>query len=137
MTHFFQKALRVAQYSIFLLCADPALAQEFVVAPFNFNIQNGSYTPASTSAEALATTKQEIVPQKFMQKPDPNMSFLFPQPGGILLFKSKHLKNPADVAGKLTAPSLAIVDTIFHNQVYIQKAGGTEKYSFDMCYSKG
>lgn len=52
-----------------------------------------------------------------------------------MLFKSKHLKDPANVAGKLVAPSLAIVDTIFHNQVYNQKAAGTEKYSFDMCYS--
>lgn len=111
------------------------MAQAFVVAPFNFNVQNGSYTPASTNAEALAATQQEIVPQKFMQKPDPNMALIFPQPGGILLFKSKHLKDPANVAHKLVAPSLVIVDTIFHNQVYNQKAGGTEKYSFDICYS--
>lgn len=111
------------------------MAQEFVVAPFNFNIQNGSYTPASTNAQALAATAQEIAPQTFMQKPDPNMSLLFPQAGGILLFKSKDLKDPLNVAGKLVAPSLAIVDTIFHNQVYNQKTAGTEKYSFDMCYS--
>jgi|GEM_PF-2818097 len=135
MTHFLTNALRAAQLSLVLLCAGPALAQEFVVAPFNFNIQNGSYTPASTNAQALAATTHEIAPQTFLQKPDPNMSLLFPQPGGILLFKSKNLKDPANVAGKLVAPSLAIVDTIFHNQVYNQKVAGTEKYSFDMCYS--
>lgn len=135
MTHSLTNALRAAQLSLVLLCAGPALAQEFVVAPFNFNVQNGSYTPASTNAQALAATTREIAPQTFLQKPDPNMSLLFPQPGGVLLFRSKNLKDPANVAGKLIAPSLAIVDTIFHNQVYHQKSGGADKYSFDMCYS--
>ncbi len=135
MTNSLTNALRAAQLSLVLLCAGPALAQEFVVAPFNFNVQNGSYTPAGTNAQTLAATTREIAPQTFLQKPDPNMSLLFPQPGGILLFKSKNLKDPANVAGKLVAPSLATVDTIFHNQVYHQKSGGTNKYSFDMCYA--
>ncbi|WP_342087329.1 hypothetical protein [Dyadobacter sp. OTU695] len=111
------------------------LAQEFVVAPFNFNIQNGSYTPASTNAKALAEVKTEIPPQTFMQKPDPNLSLLYPQPGGILLFKSKNLKDLTNVAGKLSGPSMAVVDTIFYNQVYVQKSANGEDYSFDMVYS--
>lgn len=111
------------------------LAQEFVVAPFNFNIQNGFYTPASTNAKALAEVKTEIPPQTFMQKPDPNFSFVFPGKEGILLFKSKNLKDLSNVAGKLTSPSMAVVDTIFHNQVYVQKGANGEDYSFDMCYS--
>lgn len=115
--------------------AHQALAQEFVVAPFNFNIQNGSYTPASTNAKALAEVKTEIPPQTFMQRPDPNLSLLYPQSGGILLFKSKNLKDLTNVAGRLTNPSMAVVDTIFHNQVYRQKVDGVEKYSFDMCYA--
>lgn len=135
MIRFLAKALRGAQFSLVLLCAGPALAQEFVVAPFNFNVQNGSYTRASTHAKVLAGTTREIAPQTFLQKPDPKMSLLFPQPGGILLFKSKNLKDSTNVAGKLVAPSLAIVDTIFHNQVYHQKSGGADKYSFDMCYA--
>ncbi|PSL23160.1 hypothetical protein [Dyadobacter jiangsuensis] len=140
MMHFRKAALRVAQFTfgftlIFIACAGNALAQAFVVAPFNFNIQNGSYTLASTDAEALARTRQEIVSQTFMPKPDPGLSMLFPQPGGILLFKSKELKAPANVAGKLINPSLVVIDTIFHNQVYRQKANGVDQYSFDMCYS--
>lgn len=39
------------------------------------------------------------------------------------------------MAGKLTSPSLAAVDTVFYNQVYLQKTGGADKYSFDICYS--
>ena len=140
MTYFRKAALRVAQFTfgficILAVCTGDVLAQEFVVAPFNFRVENGSYTPASTNAEALARTNQEIAPQKFMQKPDPNLSMLFPQPGGILLFKSKNMKEMANVAGKLAAPSLVIVDTIFHNQGFMPKAGGNEQYSFDMCYS--
>ena len=115
--------------------AHEALAQEFVVAPFNFNIQNGSYTLASINAKALAEVKTEIPPQTFMQKPDPNLSLLYPQSGGILLFKSKNLKDLTNVAGKLTGPSMAVVDTIFYNQVYVQKSVNGEDYSFDMCYS--
>lgn len=123
--------------SILIVCnsGNGALAQEFVVAPFNFNIQNGSYTLASTNAKALAEVKTEIPPQTFMQKPDPNFSFIFPGKEGILLFNSKNLKDLTNVAGKLTSPSMAIVDTIFHNQVYRQKVDGVEKYSFDMCYA--
>ena len=140
MMYFRKAALRVAQFTfgftlVFIACAGDVLAQEFVVAPFNFNIQNGSYTPASTDAGALARTTQEIAPQTFMPKPDPRLSMLFPQPGGILLFKSKEMKEPANVAGKLTSPSLAVVDTIFHNQVYRRKVNGVDQYSFDMCYS--
>jgi len=140
MTHFRKAALRMAQFtygviSTVIACAGDLLAQEFVVAPFNFNVQNGFYTLASTDAEALARTKHEIVPQTFMQKPDPNMSMLFPQPGGMLLFKSKNLKDRANVAGKLIGPSLAVIDTMFHNQVYLQKTGDAEQYSFDVCYS--
>ncbi|MGN7884930.1 hypothetical protein [Dyadobacter sp. 22481] len=140
MTHFRKAALRMAQFtfgfvSIFIVSVYDAFAQEFVVAPFNFRIESGFYTPASTDAEALERTKPEIWPQTFMQKTDQNLAMLFPPPGGILLFKSKHLKDPANVAVKLVAPSLVIVDTIFHNQVYIQKVSGNEKYSFDMCYS--
>lgn len=115
--------------------AHEALAQEFVVAPFNFNIQKGFYTLASTNAKALAEVKTEIPPQTFMQKPDPNFSFIFPGKEGILLFKSKNLKDLTNVAGRLTSPSMAVVDTIFHNQVYRQKVDGVEKYSFDMCYA--
>lgn len=140
MMHFRKAALRVAQFTfgftlIFIVCAGNALAQEFVVAPFNFNIQNGSYTPACTDAKALARTTQEVAPQTFMPKPDPGLSMLFPQSGGILLFKSKEMKDAANVAGKLTGPSLAVIDTIFYNQVYRQKTNGVEQYSFDMCYS--
>jgi hypothetical protein len=115
--------------------AGEAQAQEFVVAPFNFNIQNGAYMPASTNAKALAEVKTEIPPQTFMQKPDPNLFLLYPQSGGILLFKSKNLKDLTNIAGKLTSPSMAVVDTIFHNQVYVQKGANGEDYSFDMCYS--
>lgn len=140
MMYFRKATLRVAQFilsSILILttCAGDALAQEFVVAPFNFNIQIGSYAPASTNAAALARTKQEIAPQMFMPKPDPNLSMLFPQPGGILLFKSQDMKGPANVVGKLISPSLVVIDTIFHNQVYRQKVNGVDQYSFDMCYS--
>lgn len=115
--------------------AHEALAQEFVVAPFNFNIQNGFYMPASTNAKALAEVKTEIPPQTFMQKPDPHFSFIFPGKEGILLFKSKNLKDLANVVGKLTSPSMAVVDTIFYNQVYVQKSANGEDYSFDMVYS--
>ncbi|MGG7664746.1 hypothetical protein [Dyadobacter sp. BHUBP1] len=140
MMYFGKVALRVAQFilsSILILatCAGDVLAQEFVVAPFNFNIQIGSYVPASTNVKALARTKQEIAPQTFMPKADPNLSMLFPQPGGILLFKSKDMKDAANVAGKLISPSLAVIDTIFHNQVYRHKVNGVDQYSFDMCYS--
>ena len=112
-----------------------AQAQEFVVAPFNFNIQNGAYTPASTNAKALAEVKTEIPPQTFIQKPNPNLFLLYPQSRGILLFKSKDLKDLTNLAGKLTSPSMAIVDTIFYNQVYVQKVANVDDYSFDICYS--
>ncbi|WP_353719356.1 hypothetical protein [Dyadobacter sp. 676] len=112
-----------------------ALAQAFVVSPFNFNIQRGSYMPASTNAQALARTKREITPQIFAQKPDASLSLLFPGAGGILLFNSKNVKDLTNVAGKLTSPSLVVVDTIYHNQVYRQKAGAADKYTFDMCYA--
>lgn len=112
-----------------------AQAQEFVVAPFNFKIENGFYTPASTNAKVLADTKLEIAPQTFMQKPDPNLSLLYPQPGGILLFKSMKKTDAAHIVGKLVSPSLAIVDTIFHNQVYSQKVGGQDSFTFDLWYS--
>ncbi|MET7258173.1 hypothetical protein [Dyadobacter fermentans] len=140
MMYFRKAALRVAQFIlssilILVMCVGDVLAQEFVVAPFNFNIQNGSYASASTNAEALAHTKQEIAPQTFMSKPEPNLSMLFPQPGGILLFKSQNMKDPANVVGKLISPSLVVIDTIFHNQVYRQKVNGVDQYSFDMCYS--
>jgi len=115
--------------------ANVALGQEFVVAPFNFNVQSGFYTPASTNAEALAGAKQVITPQTFMQKPEPNLFLLFPQSTGVLLFKSKNMRDLSNVAGKLVAPSLAIVDTIFYNQVYNQKVDNVEKYTFDICYS--
>ncbi|WP_229212746.1 hypothetical protein [Dyadobacter soli] len=112
-----------------------ASAQKFVVAPFNFNIQSGSYTPASTDVKALAEVKTEIPAQTFAAKPDPDLSLIYPQPGGILLFKSMKRANPANVAGKLVAPSLAIVDTIFHNQVYNQQVNGQDSFTFDLWYS--
>ncbi|GGM94192.1 hypothetical protein GCM10010967_29240 [Dyadobacter beijingensis] len=115
--------------------ANPALAQQFVVAPFNFNVENGLYTPASTNAQVLAGTEQEIAPQTAMPKPDPTLAMLFPQPGGILLFKSKDIKEANNVVGKLMKPSLVVIDTIFHNQVYLQKNADGGQYSFDMCYS--
>lgn len=108
------------------------LGQQFVVAPFNFNVQSGVYKPASTEAAALAKTAAEIAPQTFLPKPHPAMALLFPQPGGILLFTSEKL---SDVAGKLLSPSLASVDTIFHNQVYLQKSGDSDRYSFDLRYA--
>ncbi|WP_291041289.1 hypothetical protein [Dyadobacter sp. 50-39] len=110
-------------------------AQKFVVAPFNFNIQNGSYTPASTDAKALAAVKTEIPAQTFMDKPDPDLSLIYPRPGGILLFKSMKKTDEAHIAGKLVNPSLAIVDTIFHNQVYNQKVNGQDNFTFDLWYS--
>lgn len=112
-----------------------ASAQQFVVAPFNFDIQNGSYTPASTDAKALAEVKTEIPAQTFMQKPDPDLALIYPRPGGILLFKSMKKTDPEDIAGKLINPSLAIVDTIFHNQVYSQRVDGQESFTFDLWYS--
>ncbi|MCF0074444.1 hypothetical protein LZD49_28425 [Dyadobacter sp. CY261] len=115
--------------------AREAQAQAFVVAPFNFSIQNGAYTLASTNEKALTEVKTEILPQTFMQKPDPNLFLLYAQPSGILLFKSRNLKDSANVAGKLTSPSMVVVDTIFHNQVYVQKSANGEDYSFDICYS--
>lgn len=110
-------------------------AQQFVVAPFNFNIQNGSYTPASTDAKALAEVKTEIPAQTSMQKPDSDLALIYPRPGGILLFKSMKKTDPAHIAGKLVNPSLAIVDTIFHNQVYSQKVDGEDSFTFDLWYS--
>nr|WP_295930655.1 hypothetical protein [uncultured Dyadobacter sp.] len=112
-----------------------ASAQKFVVAPFNFNIQNGSYTPASTDAKALAEVKTEIPSQTFMPDSDAVMWFIFPEPGGILLFKNREMKDLKNAAGKLSSPSMAIVDTIFYNQVYLDKTGNDGKYTFDMCYS--
>lgn len=142
MTQFLKVALRatprMVQFVfcfILIICVNQALAQEFVVSPFNFNIEQGFYTPASTNAQALAGTQQEIAPQTFMQKPDANLSLLFPWSGGILLFKSKNTRDLSNVAGKLISPSLTVVDTIFHNQVYRQKVDGVEKYSFDICYA--
>lgn len=143
MTQFLKGASRAARWMRFVCClilmagwgGCDVSAQEFVVAPFNFRVENGYYTVQSTNAERLAMTKQEIVPQAFAPRPDPNLFLLFPKPGGILLFKSKNLKDPANVAGKLTDPSLAVVDTVFHNQVYLQKNGNDQHYSFDLCYS--
>lgn len=112
-----------------------AHAQQFVVAPFNFDVQNGFYTPASTNEKALAAVQTEIAPQTFMQNPDTKFSYLFPPANGILLYNSKNLKDLVHVVGKLVTPSMAIIDTIFHNQVYMQKVGNGEEYSFDICYS--
>jgi hypothetical protein len=141
MCRYYKVAPRLARFVFCFIsvlvnsAAQEMQAQQFVVAPFNFNIQNGAYTPASTNAKALAEVKTEIPPQTFMQNPDPNLSFIFPNAEGILLFKSKNMKDLGNVAGKLTTPSMTIVDTIFHNQVYRQKVDGVEKYSFDMCYA--
>ncbi len=112
-----------------------ASGQKFVVAPFNFNIQNGSYTPASTDGKALAGVKTEIPAQTFVQEPGPDLALICPRPGGILLFKSMKKTDPAHTAGKLVDPSLAIVDTIFHNQVYSQRVDGQESFTFDLWYS--
>lgn len=140
MTFHYPILARIARFIcclIFVLATGTfqASAQQFVVAPFNFNIQNGSYTPASTNAKVLAGVKMEIPAQTFMQKPDPDLALIYPQPGGILLFKSMKKTDPADIAGKLVNPSLAIVDTIFHNQVYSQRIDGQESFTFDLWYS--
>jgi len=142
MTLYLKQAFRMARFAFFFISisiadhvVNEASAQQLVVAPFNFNIQNGSYTPASTDAKALAGVKTEIPAQTFMQKPDPDLALICPRPGGILLFKSMKKTDPAHIAGKLVNPSLAIVDTIFHNQVYSQKVNGQESFTFDLWYS--
>ncbi|WP_143828682.1 hypothetical protein [Dyadobacter fermentans] len=142
MTLHHKMADRMARFTFFLFCAlvgvsscFQASAQKFVVAPFNFNVKNGFYTPASTDAKALAKVKAEVPAQTFMPDPEAGMWLVYPPQQGILLFRTKELKELTNVAGKLMSPSMAIVDTIFYNQVYLQKDADGGKYSFDMCYS--
>jgi hypothetical protein len=125
--------MRVVLAFLIFLESFSASAQVTVVSRNNFNFNKGTYLQKSTKSEHLAASRETIQPQTEIASNAANLSFLFPPQTGILLFKSKDLGNPENIAGPLSVNSLVQVDTIFHNQAY--RTEDNSAFSFDIVYA--
>jgi hypothetical protein len=109
-----------------------ASAQVTIVSKNNFNFVKGHYSPKCTNTDLINNATQIIQPQTETVASDAKIAFLFPLQSGILLFNSKNLTRQS-IAGKLSAASLARVDTIFYNQAYRSSTDST--FTFDIVYA--
>jgi hypothetical protein len=115
-----------------LLASCATSAQITIVSKNNFNFVRSTYSPKSTNTELLAIDAQTIQPQTETTSDNPKLAFLFPPQGGIVLFNSKNLTKES-MAGKLSAASVARIDTIFYNQAYRSETDST--FTFDIVYA--
>jgi hypothetical protein len=109
-----------------------ASAQVTIVSKNNFNFVKGHYSPKCTNTDLINNATQIIQPQTETVASDAKIAFLFPLQTGIVLFNSKNLTRES-IAGKLSAASLARIDTIFYNQAYRSSTDST--FTFDIVYA--
>ncbi|MEO6286743.1 MAG: hypothetical protein ABIN80_25370 [Dyadobacter sp.] len=117
---------------LFSLLTFVTSAQVTIVSKNNFNFVKGNYSAKSTNTELLGIAAQTIQPQTETASTDSNLAFLFPPNDGIVLFSSKNLTRE-NISGKLSAASLARIDTIFYNQAYRSETGSA--FTFDIVYA--
>lgn len=120
-------------FLLLLFSALAASAQVSIVSKHNFNFAKGTYVKKSLDLQGLQDAKEVISPQLEMRPDQGAFAFMFPPETGTLLFKSKNLSDPSNIAGKLSAATVVRIDTVFYNQAYMNPKDSL--FSFDICYA--